>query len=62
MKGRVNGALGSRVGHAMSRRGLSNLLESPHIQSRRGVEKPLFKELAALAKAGFASYEEQGFL
>jgi hypothetical protein len=26
------------------------------------VEKPLFKELAALTKAGFASYKEQGFV
>jgi hypothetical protein len=26
------------------------------------VEKPLFKELAALTKAGFASYMEQGFV
>jgi len=26
------------------------------------VDKPLFKELAALTKAGFASYKEQGFL
>jgi hypothetical protein len=25
------------------------------------VDKPLFKELAALTKAGFASYKEQGF-
>jgi len=25
-------------------------------------EKPLFKELAALTKAGFASYKEQGFV
>ncbi len=26
------------------------------------VDKPLFKELAALTKAGFASYKEQGFV
>jgi hypothetical protein len=26
------------------------------------VETPLFKELAALTKAGFASYKEQGFV
>lgn len=26
------------------------------------VDKPLFKELAALTKAGFASYQEQGFV
>lgn len=26
------------------------------------VDKPLFKELATLTKAGFASYKEQGFL
>ena len=26
------------------------------------VEKPLFKELASLTKAGFASYKEQGFV
>ena len=26
------------------------------------VDKPLIKELAALTKAGFASYKEQGFL
>lgn len=26
------------------------------------VEKPLFKELALLTKAGFASYKEQGFV
>ena len=26
------------------------------------VNKPLFKELAALTKAGFASYKEQGFV
>lgn len=26
------------------------------------VDKPLFKELASLAKAGFASYKEQGFV
>ena len=26
------------------------------------VEKPLFKELAVLTKAGLASYEEQGFV
>jgi hypothetical protein len=26
------------------------------------VEKPLFKELAVLTKAGFASYKEQGFV
>lgn len=26
------------------------------------VDKPLFKQLAALTKAGFASYKEQGFV
>lgn len=26
------------------------------------VDKPLFKELAALTEAGFASYKEQGFV
>jgi hypothetical protein len=26
------------------------------------VDKPLFKELSALTKAGFASYKEQGFV
>ena len=26
------------------------------------VDKPLFKELATVAKAGFASYKEQGFV
>jgi hypothetical protein len=26
------------------------------------VDKPLFKELASLTKAGFASYKEQGFV
>ncbi len=26
------------------------------------VDEPLFKELAALTQAGYASYEEQGFI
>jgi hypothetical protein len=44
---------------------------SPDLQSRMQgkscfnfaeVDKPLFKELAALTKAGFASYKEQGYV
>lgn len=44
---------------------------SPELQSRMQgkscfnfaeVDKPLFKELALLTKAGFASYKEQGFV
>ena len=27
-----------------------------------GIDKPLFQELATLTRAGFASYEEQGFV
>ena len=34
-------------------------VDTPSIQKNR---KPLFKELAALTKAGYVSYQQQGFI
>lgn len=59
--------------HLMPVYGKPELLEglSPKLKARMQgkscfnfteVDKPLFKELAALTKAGFASYKEQGFV
>jgi hypothetical protein len=40
---------------------LKNRMQGKSCFNFTEVDKPLFKELAALTKAGFASYKEQGF-
>jgi len=42
--------------------GLKSRMQGKSCFNFAEVDKPLFKELAALTKAGFASYEEQGFV
>jgi hypothetical protein len=41
--------------------GLKSRMQGKSCFNFSEVDKPLFKELAALTKAGFASYKEQGF-
>jgi len=42
--------------------GLKSRMQGKSCFNFAEVDKPLFKELASLTKAGFASYEEQGFV
>jgi len=42
--------------------GLKSRMQGKSCFNFSEVDKPLFKELAALTKAGFASYKEQGFV
>lgn len=42
--------------------GLKSRMQGKSCFNFAEVDKPLFKELAALTKAGFASYKEQGFV
>ena len=42
--------------------GLKSRMQGKSCFNFAEVDKPLFKELASLTKAGFASYKEQGFV
>lgn len=42
--------------------GLKGRMQGKSCFNFSAVDKPLFKELAALTQAGFASYQEQGFV
>jgi hypothetical protein len=42
--------------------GLKSRMQGKSCFNFSEVDKPLFKELAALTKTGFASYKEQGFV
>ena len=42
--------------------GLKSRMQGKSCFNFSEIDKPLFKELAALTKAGYASYKEQGFV